>query len=430
MNILLIGGGGREHALAWKLAQSPRVDRLWVAPGNGGIAGEVTAGGVPVECVPVGAEDLEALLDFAVAHQPELTVVGPDNPLAAGIVDLFEENNLRIWGPNAAAAQFESSKVFAQDFMARHSIPTARAGTFNFPTAAKAFAGELDGRCVVKADGLALGKGVLICETLEEAEAAIDSVMVDQQFGEAGDQVVIQEFLEGTEISLHVMCDGRTTILFPTSQDHKRALDGDKGLNTGGMGTFSPAPFLSDEDLAQAARAIIDPWLLGCQVEEIDFRGMLYPGLMLTDEGPKVLEFNARWGDPETQVYLMRLETDLVDLFEASIDRRLAEMDVHWSDQAAVCVVMASGGYPESYAKGKPITGIADADAMEGVKVFHAGTKYEGKNLVTSGGRVLGVTALGDTLAEARNLAYAAVGKIKFEGAHVRGDIAAKALTD
>ena len=430
MNVLLIGGGGREHALAWKLAQSLRVDRLWVAPGNGGIAGEVTAGGEPVECVSVGAEDLEALLDFALAHQPELTVVGPDNPLAAGIVDLFEENDLRIWGPNAEAAQFESSKVFAQDFMARHSIPTARAGTFNFPTAAKAFAGELDGRCVVKADGLALGKGVLICETLEEAEAAIDSVMVERNFGDAGEEVVIQEFLEGTEISLHVMCDGRTTILFPTSQDHKRALDGDKGLNTGGMGTFSPAPFLSDEELAQAARAIIDPWLLGCQVEEIDFRGMLYPGLMLTADGPKVLEFNARWGDPETQVYLMRLETDLVDLFEASIDRRLAEMDVHWSDQAAVCVVMASGGYPERYAKGKSITGIADADAMEGVKVFHAGTKYEGKNLVTSGGRVLGVTALGDTLGEARDLAYAAVDKIKFEGAHVRGDIAAKALTD
>jgi phosphoribosylamine--glycine ligase len=430
MNILLIGGGGREHALAWKLAQSKRVERLWVAPGNGGIAGEVTAGGEPVECVPVGAEDLEALLDFARAHQPELTVVGPDNPLAAGIVDLFEENDLCIWGPNAEAAQFESSKVFAQDFMARHSIPTARAGTFNFPTAAKAFAGELSGHCVVKADGLALGKGVLICETVEEAEAAIDLVMVDQQFGEAGDQVVIQEFLEGQEISLHVMCDGRTTILFPTSQDHKRALDGDKGLNTGGMGTFSPAPFLSDEDLAQAAKAIIDPWLLGCQVEGIDFRGMLYPGLMLTDDGPKVLEFNARWGDPETQVYLMRMETDLVDLFEASIDRRLAEMDVHWSDQAAVCVVMASGGYPESYAKGKPITGIADADAMEGVKVFHAGTKREGENLVTSGGRVLGVTALGDTLAAARDLAYAAVDKIKFEGAHVRGDIAAKALQD
>ncbi|MDG1832004.1 MAG: phosphoribosylamine--glycine ligase, partial [Verrucomicrobiota bacterium] len=402
----------------------------WVAPGNGGIAGEVTAGGESVECVPVGTEDLEALLDFARAHQPDLTVVGPDNPRAAGIVDLFEENDLRIWGPNAKAAQFESSKVFAQDFMARHGIPTARAGTFNFPTAAKAFAGELNGRCVVKADGLALGKGVLICETLKEAEAAIDSVMVDQQFGEAGNQIVIQEFLEGIEISLHVMCDGRTTILFPTSQDHKRALDGDKGLNTGGMGTFSPAPFINDDELQAAATSVLNPWLTGCLTEGIDFRGMLYPGLMLTADGPKVLEFNARWGDPETQVYLMRLETDLVDLFEASIDRRLAEMNVHWNDQAAVCVVMASGGYPESYAKGKVITGIADVDAMEGVKVFHAGTKYEGKNLVTNGGRVLGVTALGDTLAAARDRAYAAVDKIKFEGAHVRGDIAAKALQD
>jgi phosphoribosylamine--glycine ligase len=430
MNILLIGGGGREHALAWKLAQSPRMKRLWVAPGNGGIAGEVTAGGEPVECVPVGAEDLEALLDFARTHQPDLTVVGPDNPLAAGIVDLFEENDMRIWGPSAEAAQFESSKVFAQDFMARHSIPTARAGTFNFPTTAKAFAGELNGRCVVKADGLALGKGVLICETVEEAEAAIDSVMVERNFGDAGEQVVIQEFLEGQEISLHVLCDGRTTILFPTSQDHKRALDGDKGLNTGGMGTFSPAPYLSEEELASIARAIVDPWLLGCQAEGIDFRGMLYPGLMLTADGPKVLEFNARWGDPETQVYLMRLETDLVDLFEASLDRRLAEMDVHWSEQAAVCVVMASGGYPESYAKGKPITGIADADAMEGVKVFHAGTKREGEDLVTNGGRVLGVTALGDGLGAARDKAYAAVDKIKFDGAHIRGDIAAKVLRD
>ncbi|MDC0143773.1 phosphoribosylamine--glycine ligase [Verrucomicrobia bacterium] len=430
MNILLIGGGGREHALAWKLAQSKRVKRLWVAPGNGGIAGEVTASGKSVECVPVCAEDLEALLDFARAHKPDLTVVGPDNPLAAGIVDLFEENDLRIWGPNAQAAQFESSKVFAQDFMARHSIPTARAGTFNFPTAAKAFAGELNGRCVVKADGLALGKGVLICETLKEAEAAIDTVMVDQQFGKAGNQVVIQEFLEGTEISLHVMCDGRTTILFPTSQDHKRALDGDKGLNTGGMGTFSPAPFINDDELQAAAASVLNPWLTGCLTEGIDFRGMLYPGLMLTANGPKVLEFNARWGDPETQVYLMRLETDLVDLFEASIDRRLAEMDVHWNDQAAVCVVMASGGYPESYAKGKLITGVADVGAMEGVKIFHAGTKYEGKNLVTSGGRVLGVTALGDTLVAARDRAYAAVDKIRFEGAHVRGDIAAKALQD
>lgn len=430
MKVLLIGGGGREHALAWRLAGSARVEKLWVAPGNGGIAGERTGNGEPVECVSIGAEDLPGLLEFAREHQPDLTVVGPDNPLALGIVDLFEENGLRIWGPNQSAARFESSKVFSQDFMARHGIPTARAGTFDFPTAAKAFAAELEGRCVVKADGLALGKGVLICESQAEAEAAIDSVMVDRSFGDAGEQVVIQEFLEGLEVSLHVMCDGRSTILFPTSQDHKRALDGDEGLNTGGMGTFSPAPFLNEEELASTARAVVDPWLAGCQSEGIDFRGMLYPGLMLTDDGPRVLEFNARWGDPETQVYLARLETDLVDLFEACIDRRLAEMDLQWSEQAAVCVVMASGGYPGSYEKGKAISGLTDADAMEGVKVFHAGTKRENDEVVTSGGRVLGVTALGDGLAAARDRAYAAVDKIKFDGAHVRGDIAAKALRD
>ncbi|MEC8927619.1 MAG: phosphoribosylamine--glycine ligase [Verrucomicrobiota bacterium] len=430
MKVLLIGGGGREHALAWRLAGSARVEKLWVAPGNGGIAGERTGNGEPVECVSIGAEDLPELLEFAREHQPDLTVVGPDNPLALGIVDLFEENGLRIWGPNQSAARFESSKVFSQDFMARHGIPTARAGTFDFPTAAKAFAAELEGRCVVKADGLALGKGVLICESQAEAEAAIDSVMVDRSFGDAGEQVVIQEFLEGLEVSLHVMCDGRSTILFPTSQDHKRALDGDEGLNTGGMGTFSPAPFLNEEELASTALAVVDPWLAGCQSEGIDFRGMLYPGLMLTDDGPRVLEFNARWGDPETQVYLARLETDLVDLFEACIDRRLAEMDLQWSEQAAVCVVMASGGYPGSYEKGKAISGLTDADAMEGVKVFHAGTKLENDEVVTSGGRVLGVTALGGGLAAARDRAYAAVDKIKFDGAHVRGDIAAKALRD
>ena len=430
MKALLIGGGGREHALAWKLAQSERVEQLWVAPGNGGIAGEHIRNGVPVECVAIGAEDLSELAKFAEEHKPDLTVVGPDNPLALGIVDLFEEHGLRIWGPNKEAAQFEASKVFSQDFMARHGIPTARAGTFDFAFSAKAFAAELGGRCVVKADGLALGKGVLICKSLEESEEAIDQVMVDKQFGDAGDQVVIQEFLEGMEVSLHVLCDGRTTILFPTSQDHKRALDSDEGLNTGGMGTFSPAPYLSDEELRAAAASVVNPWMAGCQAEGIDFRGMLYPGLMLTEDGPKVLEFNARWGDPETQVYLARLETDLVDLFEACIDRRLAEMDVHWSEQAAVCVVMASGGYPESYQKGKVISGLPEADAMEGVKVFHAGTKCEGDDIVTSGGRVLGVTALGDGLAAACDAAYAAVDKIKFEGAHFRRDIAAKALHD
>ena len=430
MKVLLIGGGGREHALAWKLAQSERVEQLWVAPGNGGIAGEHTRNGAPVECVAIGSEDLSGLAMFAGKHKPDLTVVGPDNPLALGIVDLFEEHGLRIWGPNKEAAQFEASKVFSQDFMARHGIPTARAGTFDFAASAKAFAAELEGRCVVKADGLALGKGVLLCKSLAESETAIDQVMVDKQFGEAGDQVVIQEFLEGMEVSLHVLCDGRTTILFPTSQDHKRALDGDEGLNTGGMGTFSPAPYLSDEELRAAAASVVNPWMAGCQAEGIDFRGMLYPGLMLTKDGPKVLEFNARWGDPETQVYLARLNTDLVDLFEACIDRRLAEMDVHWSEQAAVCVVMASGGYPESYQKGKVIYGLVEADAMERVKVFHAGTKCEGDDIMTNGGRVLGVTALGDDLAAACDAAYTAVDKIKFEGAHFRRDIAAKALHD
>jgi len=428
MRVLLIGGGGREHALAWKLAQSVRVEKLWVAPGNGGIARETTRNGDPVECVAIGTDDLTELVGFARERRVDLTVVGPDNPLAMGIVDLFEERGLRIWGPNKEAARFEASKVFAQDFMARHGIPTAKAGTFDFPAAAKAFAAELNGRCVVKADGLALGKGVLICKSMEEAEEAIDSVMIDKAFGEAGNQVVIQEFLEGVEMSLHVLCDGRTAILFPTSQDHKRALDGDKGLNTGGMGTYSPAPFLSEEELQAATRAVVDPWLTGCQAEGIDFRGILYPGLMLTADGPKVLEFNTRWGDPETQVYLMRLETDLVDLFEACIDRRLAEMDVHWKTEAAVCVVMASCGYPGSYEKGLPISGIEEVEAMEGVKILHAGTKMDEDKLVTTGGRVLGVTALGETLQAARNTAYAAVEKIKFEGSHVRGDIAAKAL--
>ena len=430
MKVLLIGGGGREHALAWKLTQSERVTKLWVAPGNGGITGEFTRNGESVECVPIGTEDLPSLVTFAREKKPDLTVVGPDNPLALGIVDLFEEHGLRIWGPNKAAAQFEASKVFSQDFMARYKIPTARSGTFDFPTAAKAFAAELDGRCAVKADGLALGKGVLLCNTIEEAESAIDSIMVDQQFGEAGASIVIQEFLEGVEVSLHVLSDGRSYILFPTSQDHKRALDGDEGLNTGGMGTYSPAPFLNEDELQAVACGVVEPWLQGCLTEGIDFRGMLYPGLMLTDDGPKVLEFNARWGDPEAQVYLMRLETDLVDLFEACIDRRLAEMDVKWKDEAAVCVVMASGGYPGSYEKGKTIEGIDDAESVEGVKVFHAGTTLEDGEIRSSGGRVLGVTALGGTLEAARSQAYGAVDKIRFEGAHIRRDIAAKALVD
>lgn len=429
MKVLVIGAGGREHALVWKLAQSPHVTRMWCAPGNAGIAEERLAKNQsPVECVPVGAENLPKLLALAQEKAADLTIVGPDNPLALGIVDLFQQHGLRIWGPNQKAARFESSKVFAQQFMERHGIPSARAGTFADPMAAKEFAAKLGGRCAVKADGLALGKGVLICRSVAEAEKAIGEIMVNKAFGAAGSQVVIQEFLEGVEISLHALCDGATAKLFPTSQDHKRALDGDQGLNTGGMGAYSPAPFLGPAQLEEAARKILEPWLQGCAAEGIEFRGLLYPGVMLTKEGPKVLEFNARFGDPETQVYLTRLEDDLVELLEASVNGTLAKHELKWKRGAAVCVVMASGGYPGSYAKGKAIKGLAEAARLPNTKVFHAGTVRQGDAVVTSGGRVLGVTAWGPSLEAAQTAAYAAVEKIQFDAAHFRRDIAAKAL--
>ena len=312
--------------------------------------------------------------------------------------------------------------------MEKYGIPTATFGTFNNPATAKQFAASLDGRCAVKADGLALGKGVLICTGVTEANKAIDEILVGKAFGTAGTQIVIQEFLEGMEISLHAICDGKTAKLFPTSQDHKRALDGDQGLNTGGMGTYSPTPFLSDAELKKVGEAILNPWLRGCAEEGIDFHGILYPGLMLTKTGPKVLEFNARFGDPETQVYLPRLENDLVELLDASVNGTLDKIELKWKPMAAVCVVMASGGYPGSYAKGKPIHGLAEAAKLPDTKVFHAGTAKSGNEIVTNGGRVLGVTALGRDLKSAQTAAYDAVGKICFEGAHFRRDIAAKAF--
>ena len=429
MKILVIGGGGREHALVWKLAQSPRASKIWCAPGNAGIAGETLAtNDADVECIGIGAEDLPSLLKFSRDNQVDLTVVGPDNPLAMGIVDQFQTAGLRAWGPTQQAAQFESSKIFSQEFMDRNGVPTMKSGSFTAAFKAKAFTDSLGGKCAVKADGLALGKGVLICNTPDEANKAIDQIMTDRAFGDAGSSVLIQELITGMEVSLHALCDGKIAKLFPSSQDHKRALDGDQGLNTGGMGTYSPVPFLSDNKLNEIANAVIEPWLAGCAAEGIDFRGMLYPGIMLTDSGPKVLEFNARFGDPETQVYLTRLKNDLVDLLEASIDGTLDQQELHWSDQSAVCVVIASGGYPGSYEKGKVITGIADADALQGVKVFHAGTKIDSKNIVNAGGRVLGVTALGQDLEAARNLAYEATAKIHFDGAFARSDIAAKGL--
>jgi phosphoribosylamine--glycine ligase len=450
MKLLVIGSGGREHALVWKLAQSPHVTQMWCAPGNAGIAQEIVGQasslsaatnrqdacatsrpvkkGALVECVSIGAEDLPKLLAFAQEKKIELTVVGPDNPLALGIVDLFQKNGLRIWGPNQKAVQFESSKVFSQRFMEKYGIPTAKSGTFSEPAAARRFAAALDGKCAVKADGLALGKGVLICTNVAEAEKAIDEILVAKSFGAAGAKIVIQEFLEGMEISLHALCDGKTAKLFPTSQDHKRALDGDRGLNTGGMGTYCPTPFLSETELAETGRKILEPFMRGCAAEGIDFRGILYPGIMLTKSGPKVLEFNARFGDPETQVYLTRLENDLVELLDASVNGTLGKIELKWSPMVSDCVVMASGGYPGSYAKGKPILGLAEAAQLPDTKVFHAGTALINGQIVTNGGRVLGVTALGKDLKSAQAAAYAAVGKICFDGAHFRHDISAKAF--
>jgi len=429
MQILVIGSGGREHALVWKLAQSPHVTRLWCAPGNAGIAQERLAkNGALVQCVSLGAEDLPALYAFARDNRADLTVVGPDNPLALGIVDLFQRHGRRIWGPNQQAAQFEASKVFSQRFMEQYGIPTARAGTFADLPSASRFAASLGGRCAVKADGLALGKGVLICRDMAQADHAIEEMLVRKSFGAAGVQVVIQELLEGMEISLHALCDGRTAKLFPTAQDHKRALDGDAGLNTGGMGAYSPTPFLTASQLSEAGRTILDPWLRGCAAEGIDFHGILYPGVMLTRAGPKVLEFNARFGDPETQVYLTRLENDLAELLAASIDGTLGKLELKWNPMPSVCVVMASAGYPGSYAKGKPIRGLDEAARLPNTKVFHAGTANAGDQVVTSGGRVLGVTAWAPDLKAARQAAYAAVEAIQFEGAHFRRDIARKAL--
>ena len=429
MKILVIGGGGREHTLVWKLAQSSRAKKIWCAPGNAGIANEtLKSNNSKVKCLEIGAEDIDSLLEFAKNNEVGLTVVGPDNPLAMGIVDKFQSIGLRAWGPTQQAAQFESSKIFSQEFMNRHGVPTMRSASFQDSSEAKKFASQLDGKCAVKADGLALGKGVLICNSVDEANLAIEQIMTDRTFGNAGASVLIQELITGMEISLHALCDGKTAKLFPSSQDHKRALENDLGLNTGGMGTYSPVTFLKEDKLNEIANAVLDPWLAGCAREGIDFRGMIYPGIMLTDEGPKVLEFNARFGDPETQVYLTRLKNDLVDLLEASIDGTLDEHELQWTDQSSVCVVVASGGYPSSYEKGKPISGLEAADAIPGVKVFHAGTKIKEGEIVNSGGRVLGVTALGDNLLAARNLAYKAAAMIHFDGAFSRKDIAAKAL--
>ena len=419
MKVLILGSGGREHALAWKLRQSKRVSALYCAPGNGGISQIAT-------CVPIPLGDTGRLVEFAKSEGINLTVVGPDDALADGIVDLFVSAGLRIFGPPQAAARLESSKVFAKEFMQRHGIPTARSGHFTDSTEAKEFASQMSLPVVVKADGLALGKGVIIAQTHKEAAAAIAEIMEERKFGAAGNAVVIEEFLEGPECSIHALVDGTHYLLFPSAQDHKRALDGDKGLNTGGMGTYSPVPQVTPEVENTVRAEVLDRFLSGIQKENIPYRGMLFPGLILTADGPKVLEFNCRFGDPETQVLMARLESDLLDLLEATIDGTLSLQSPQWKSGSAVCVIAASGGYPGYYAKGKPIDGLQEAS--QGAVVFHAGTRSQSGAFSTSGGRVLGVTATGGTLSEARDKAYAALGHIHFEGMQFRRDIGARGL--
>lgn len=418
MKILVIGSGGREHALLWKLAQSPRVTSLHCAPGNAGTAEIATSHSV-------AATDLKGLISLAKAEQIDLTVVGPDDPLAAGIVDLFEKEGLRVFGPKASAARLEASKSFAKEFMVRHGIPTAGSATFSDPEAALAHCRSAGYPLVVKADGLALGKGVVIARSSEEAEEAIRHSMVEKVFGDAGNIVVIEEFLTGPECSIHALVDGKGYVLFPDAKDHKRALEGDKGLNTGGMGTISPSRVVDAAMRERIRSEVLDPFVRGLKEDHLPFSGMLFPGLMMTPDGPKVLEFNCRFGDPETQSLMRRLKSDLLDLIEATIDGKLSSVTPEWESRAAVCIVLASGGYPGPIEKGKVIAGIDEASSDPDVVVFHAGTAAKDGGIVTNGGRVLGVTALGATPEEARAKAYAAADKISFEGKQLRRDIGA-----
>lgn len=414
--LLVVGSGGREHALVWKLAQSPRAGQIFCAPGNAGIAQQAT-------CVPIGATDLSALADFAAREQIDLTVVGPEAPLAAGIVDLFQARGLRIFGPSRQAALLESSKVWSKDFFARHHLPTGCFGTFDVAADAIAYLDTQTYPVAVKADGLAAGKGVTIARTREEAVEAITDSLVRGVFGESGRRVVIEEFLVGQEVSMMAISDGKHLYALPASQDHKQVYDGDRGPNTGGMGCYSPVAIFPDERYQQTLEEILKPTIYAMAEEGKPFVGCLYAGLMLTEEGPKLLEYNARFGDPETQVVLPRLQADLVDLLEAATEGELPDAVAPTSSGAAACVVMASGGYPGEYETGKLIYGLDAAEQMEGVIVFHAATKGTDEGLLTAGGRVLGVTGLADTLPGAIETAYRGVKAISFEGAHWRTDI-------
>ena len=417
MNILVIGSGGREHALVWKLSQSPRARQIFCAPGNAGTA-QLS------ENIPIPVTDLTGLARFARENRIDLTVVGPDDPLAAGITDLFSDQGLRIFGPTRSAARLESSKIFAKELMRESGIPTAAARTFSNSADALQYCDELEFPVVIKADGLALGKGVIIAEDAVTAKAAIDEMMNRGRFGEAGRRIVIEQFLRGSECSLHALVDGASYRLLATARDHKRAFDGDQGPNTGGMGAFSPADNWNSQLEAQFDEEIMRPLLRSLRQKEIEFRGLLFPGLILTGKGAQVLEFNCRFGDPETQTILPRMKSDLLPLVGATIDGKIEEQTIAWRDEAAVTVVLASGGYPGKYDTGKPIAGLEEAAGVEGVQIFHAGTRKVNGQVITSGGRVLAVTALGANTEAARKQAYEAAKRIHFDGCHYRRDIA------
>jgi phosphoribosylamine---glycine ligase len=423
MKILVIGSGGREHALVWKMAQSPRVDSLYCAPGNPGI-------GRHARCVPIKMDSLDALLEFAQRKAVDLTVVGPERPLTMGIADRFREAGLRIVGPSKRAAEIEASKAFSKSFMERHRIPTARARIFDEPEPAIRYVKEHGAPLVVKVDGLASGKGVVVAQDESEATQAIDLMMRRRTFGEAGNRVLLEDRLEGEEASFLIFTDGKTIVPMVTSQDHKRLFDQDRGPNTGGMGAYSPAPVITGAVQERVLHEIVRPTIDGLTQEGRPYQGILYFGLMFTPDGPKVLEYNARFGDPETQVILTRLESDLVEIFEALADGSLDRVQVRWSPKASVCVVITAKGYPATYETGRPITGIDQAESTDDVVVFHAGTLLRDGELTTAGGRVLGVTGVGEDFQKARSRAYDAVSRIRFDGMHCRMDIGYRALEE
>lgn len=422
MKVLIVGSGGREHAIAWSVAQSSKVDKIYCAPGNGGISQYA-------ECVSIGAMEFDKLADFAKDKEIDLTIIGMDDPLVGGIVDVFEEKGLRVFGPRKNAAIIEGSKSFSKDLMKKYHIPTCHYEVFHSPEEALLYLESVSFPIVLKADGLALGKGVLICNTLEEAESGIATLMFDKQFGAAGETVVIEDFMTGHEVSVLCYCDGTHIKPMTSAQDHKRAKDGDMGLNTGGMGTFSPSPFYTAEIQKICEEQIYQPTMDAMKAEGRDFVGILFVGLMLTEDGPKVLEYNARFGDPEAQVVLPRMKNDIIDVMEACIDGKLSEVDLQFEENAAVCVVLASDGYPEKYEKNKKITGLEKFENRDGYYVFHAGTKKTEDGIFTSGGRVLGVTAKGADLKEARKNAYQAAEWVSFENKYMRHDIG-KAIDD